>query len=125
MFRLDLEHTGARGTEDLLGGPELKWKFDTGGSVESSPTVVGGVVYVGTFNRALFALDADTGEIRWRFPVGGLLRASPSVVNGVVYFGPASAGKALAAAAARGGAAAGLRPAVAKAARAGRAASGT
>ena len=87
MFRLNLQHTGAHGERGLLDSPTLRWRFFTGGTVESSPTVVDGVVYEGTFDLNLFALDAATGEVRWRFPVGGLLRASPSVVGGVVYFG--------------------------------------
>ena len=87
MFRLNLEHTGTRGTDVPPGIPRVLWEFNTGGIVESSPTVAGGAVYEGTFNNALFALDAATGELRWRFPVGGLLRASPSVVDDTVYFG--------------------------------------
>ena len=87
MFRLDLRHTAALGVGDLELNPQLVWRFNTGDVVESSPAVVDGVLYEGTFNRALFALDVDTGQELWRFPVGGLLRASPAVVDGTVYFG--------------------------------------
>jgi hypothetical protein len=86
MFRLDLRHTGARG-EPFSGAPLLKWQVSTGGTVESSPALVGDVVYVGTFNNALLALDKQTGDELWRFPVGGLLRASPSIVDGTIFFG--------------------------------------
>ncbi|MCH9037317.1 MAG: PQQ-like beta-propeller repeat protein, partial [Chloroflexi bacterium] len=87
MFRQNLQHTGAVGDSGLGQDPTLRWKLDTGGVVESSPAVVDGVLYQGTFNLSLLALDASTGRPLWRFPVGGLLRASPSVADGVVYFG--------------------------------------
>jgi hypothetical protein len=71
VFRLNSQHTAARGLA-LTDEPVLRWSFDTGGTVESSPGVVNGAVYVGTFNLNL---------------VGGLLRASPAVVGDTVYFG--------------------------------------
>ncbi len=77
MFRLGPEHQGAGGDKGVITAPVLRWRYDTGGTVESSPAVVDGVLYQGTFNRALFALDAESGAERWRFPVGGLVRASP------------------------------------------------
>jgi hypothetical protein len=87
MFRLNTSHGGAFASSDLTTRPTQVWRFDTGGIVESSPAVVGGILYAGTFNNRLFAIDAATGEQKWEFRVGGLLRASPSVVHGVVFFG--------------------------------------
>ena len=86
-FRGGPLHTGATPDARPLQQPELVWTFDTGGTVESSPSVVDGRLYCGTFNNHLFALDAETGEELWRFGVDGLVRASPSVVDGRVYFG--------------------------------------
>ncbi len=40
-----------------LGGTEL-WSFSTGHDVRSSPVVVDGVVYVGSFDNSLYAVDA-------------------------------------------------------------------
>jgi eukaryotic-like serine/threonine-protein kinase len=54
---------------------------------ESSPAVVGGVVYVGCGDGNLYALDAATGELRWKFATGEVVHSSPAVVDGVVYFG--------------------------------------
>ena len=81
-FRLATSRVGTTGS--ATGTPEPAWTFDTGGVVESSPAIVDGVVYVGTFAGRLHALDAATGAELWAFPVGGLLRASPSVIDGVV-----------------------------------------
>ena len=90
MFRLNLAHTAAIGNQEITNEPQLLWKYDTGDVVESSPAIVDGVLFAGTFNQALLALDAATGKEIWRFPVGGLLRASPAVVihvdKGVFFF---------------------------------------
>lgn len=48
-----------------------RWQFHTGNTVHSSPTVVNGVVYVGSWDDYLYAVDAATGTQRWRFPTGG------------------------------------------------------
>jgi halocyanin-like protein len=88
----------ADSTERLPAGEEY-WSFETGGFVGSSPTVVDGTLYVGSEDRHLYALDAETGEEQWRFRVGenpnrigrGMkgagIRSSPQVVDGSVYFG--------------------------------------
>ncbi|MFT7537730.1 MAG: outer membrane protein assembly factor BamB, partial [Hyphomicrobiaceae bacterium] len=86
-FRGGPLHPGSVRASGGIQEPRQVWEFDTGGAVESSPTVVDGALYVGTFANHLFALDAMDGEERWRFPVGGLVRASPSVAYGLVYFG--------------------------------------
>jgi outer membrane protein assembly factor BamB len=38
--------------------PTVLWSFTTGGAVDSSPAVVGGVVYVGSDDHQVYALDA-------------------------------------------------------------------
>ncbi|MFT7464736.1 MAG: outer membrane protein assembly factor BamB, partial [Pseudohongiellaceae bacterium] len=86
-FRGGPTHSGAAESAQPLHNPTLAWSFDTGGTIESSPTVAEGLVFCGTFDNHLFALDAATGAERWRFAVDGLVRASPSVVDGRVYFG--------------------------------------
>jgi len=86
-FRLNNQHTAASGRGTVLEEPSLLWRFDTRGVVESSPAIVDDVLYVGTFNRAMYAIDIANGDEIWRFPVGGLLRSSASVVNDIVYFG--------------------------------------
>lgn len=86
-FRGGLQRTGVRGSPPAASGWRQAWRFETGGKVESSPTVVDGRVFVGSFSGALFALDARTGAEVWRFDTGALVRASPSLVDGTVFFG--------------------------------------
>jgi outer membrane protein assembly factor BamB len=87
MFRRDLAHTGNAGVNTTLPQGTLKWTFTAGGSIHSSPTVVDGVVYVGSRDGYLYALDAATGEKLWAFKTGSWVESSPAVVGGVVYCG--------------------------------------
>ncbi|MER5911896.1 PQQ-binding-like beta-propeller repeat protein, partial [Streptomyces sp. NPDC001982] len=64
-----------------------RWAFPTGSAVSSSPTVADGVVYVGSDDNNLYAVDARTGKKRWAFPTGSAVSSSPTVADGVVYVG--------------------------------------
>jgi len=63
------------------------WSHTTGGMITSSPVVAGGVVYVGSYDGKLYALDAMTGARKWNYTTGGLIDSSPAVADGVVYVG--------------------------------------
>jgi outer membrane protein assembly factor BamB len=69
------------------GGSKQRWAFRTGGSVFSTPAVADGVVYVGSDDNHLYAVDAVTGKKRWAFRTGSGVESSPAVVGGVVYVG--------------------------------------
>jgi outer membrane protein assembly factor BamB len=53
----------------------------------SSPAVVDGVVYVGSSDGHLYALDAASGALRWKQPSGDVVHASPAVAGGLVVVG--------------------------------------
>ena len=59
----------------------------TRNGVFSSPAVVGGVVYVGSFDSKVYALNASSGAFIWSYTTGGAVSSSPAVVGGVVYVG--------------------------------------
>src|SRR5262249_14494252 len=44
-----------------------KWEFATDGLVTSSPIVANGIVYFGSGDHHLYALDAASGQQRWSF----------------------------------------------------------
>jgi len=45
------------------------------------------VVYVGSFDRSLYAVNPRTGAKIWSFPTGGSVFSSPTVTDGLVYAG--------------------------------------
>jgi outer membrane protein assembly factor BamB len=54
---------------DVASGRE-RWRFETAGSVSSSPCFAEGIVYVASRDRCLYAVAADSGQLRWRFTMG-------------------------------------------------------
>lgn len=89
----------------------IRWKFSTGGERRfeakglhgmlpatqtiadpfdvylSSPTVTDGLVYFGSGDGNVYALDAATGSLRWKYQTGDVVHASPAVSDGAVYVG--------------------------------------
>ena len=92
QFRADLTHSGFQSRETTIGTNNVaslasKWTTPTGGPIDSSPAVVNGVVYIGSQDAKVYALDAATGAITWTTTTGGPIDSSPAVANGVVYIG--------------------------------------
>ena len=83
----DVLPSGSGGVAQPKPSASPVWQFSTGGSVVPAPTVSGGVVYAGSDDNHVYALDASTGELLWSFATGGAVRASPTVSDGVVYAG--------------------------------------
>jgi outer membrane protein assembly factor BamB len=83
MFRADPTHssTAAVGPSNLT----VAWKFTSDGSVISSPTVDNGIVYVGSQDKNVYALNALNGDLIWKFATGGSIEDSAAVANGMVY----------------------------------------
>ena len=89
QFRYNAQHTGDYGpvAGSNMSKGLLTWSFTTGSVVLSSPTVVDGVVYVGSEDNNTYALNATTGAKVWNYTTGGGVDSSTAVVNGVVYVG--------------------------------------
>jgi hypothetical protein len=92
QFRKRPIHDGHNFGENVLspatvGGLSLLWKYATSGEVVSSPAVSNSVVYVGSGDYNLYALNASTGARLWKYPTGAFEVSSPAVANGVVYVG--------------------------------------
>ena len=90
------------GVFDEPGGPPLPddsllWHYETGNPGEwviVSPTLTDGVVYAGSYEGFVYALDAETGELLWKFetendrnlpPEVALVNPPPKAAGGIVY----------------------------------------
>jgi outer membrane protein assembly factor BamB len=69
-----------------VGSLNLKWSYTTGGAVSSS-AVAHGVVYIGSGDGNVYALNASTGAKLWSYTTGNIVSSSPAVAHGVVYVG--------------------------------------
>jgi outer membrane protein assembly factor BamB len=63
------------------------WNFTGKGNFHSSPAVVNGVVYIGSFDKNVYALNASTGQKIWNYTTGNNIFSSPAVAEGIVYIG--------------------------------------
>ena len=87
MFRGDPQHTGVYDNGGINPDGILVWEFTTGSGIDSSPVVSNGVVYTGSNDNNIYALDAATGVKIWNYTTEGPIFSSPAVVNGIVYIG--------------------------------------
>jgi outer membrane protein assembly factor BamB len=97
MFGYDTQRTHFNPSEHLLSPSTITslkphWTANIGTGIAetffpSSPAVAHGVIYVGSWDHKLYALDTNTGKILWSAQTGDHITSSPAVVNGVVYVG--------------------------------------
>ncbi|ELZ50787.1 pyrrolo-quinoline quinone [Halorubrum coriense DSM 10284] len=64
-----------------------RWVFETGDSIQSSPTVVDGTAFIGSKDEHLYAVNVETGDQQWAFETDGWVNSSPAVVDGIDFFG--------------------------------------
>jgi len=62
------------------------WRFPAG-AIESSPLLVKNVLYFGSWDHHLYALDVRTHRLRWRFLADDELNSSAAYAHGTVYIG--------------------------------------
>lgn len=80
MYRGDASHTGTYRTTvpgHYFAG--LQWRYQSAGAVRSSPVVANGVLYVGSSDGYVYAIDAQSGTLRWRFNAGSAVTSSPAL----------------------------------------------
>ena len=70
---------------DAETGEEL-WRFRTG-VTESPPLLVDGVVYFGSWDKKMYALDAKTHRVKWTFATGDKIKDAAAYADGTIYFG--------------------------------------
>jgi len=71
----------------LGGNFELAWKFGTKDAILSSPVVSDGIVYFGSMDQSVYAVDTAGGKKRWSFSTEDAVEAPPLVFQGRVYVG--------------------------------------
>src|ERR1051325_3149387 len=85
-FHGDAARTGvypAAGPQQLNG---TKWTFKTDGPIIGSPAIANGVVYNGSTDGNMYALDQETGKQKWKFKTfaSRQITSSPASANGLV-----------------------------------------
>ena len=92
QFHDTADHAGVNASETAIGVANaaslaFDWSYATAAPITGSPTVSGGVAYIGSGDGKLYALDSKTGALKWSYATGAGVNAAPAVSGGVVYFG--------------------------------------
>ncbi|MDS0281873.1 PQQ-binding-like beta-propeller repeat protein [Haloarcula onubensis] len=93
QFSYDAANTGhAPANTGPVGDIGERWSFQTDWRNTSSPAVVNGTIYVGSYELSysdgcVYALTAEDGAEQWAFETGNAVRSSPAVADGTVYVG--------------------------------------
>jgi outer membrane protein assembly factor BamB len=66
---------------------EIKWIYETNSIISSSPAVYAGVLYTGTLDGTIYAIDISKGEKKWSLHTGGLCASSPVIYGGMLFIG--------------------------------------
>jgi outer membrane protein assembly factor BamB len=90
-FHFDGTNNRVNPYETILGSGNVsqlsnRWTATTTGTIESSPAVVDGIVYVGT-GEGLIAINTATGSELWSATTSKAIRTAPEVSHGMVYVG--------------------------------------
>lgn len=86
MFMNNEQHSGFYKSPSVLKTPNTLWKVKTEGQVISSPVVVDKVLYVGSGDQNLYAIDAISGAVKWQYKTDGAIPTTPVISNGKVLF---------------------------------------
>lgn len=91
IYVASLDHTLY--ARDRASGEPL-WEQDLGAMLAGTPAVADGVLYIGTFNKEVVALDVSGRRPveKWRAPAENAVWGGPTVRDGVVYFSDLSGG---------------------------------
>ena len=61
------------------------WHFTAGDAITAMPSLLDGLLYIGSDDGALYALDASSGIVRWAFATDSAITAPAIVDSGIVY----------------------------------------
>ncbi len=68
-------------------GGEPVWSFPTGDRIWSTPTIHNGVVYFGSHDNNIYAVNVQDGTEEWRLTTGGAVAGKPLIFRDMVVVG--------------------------------------
>lgn len=63
------------------------WTFKCEDEIRGTPTFHDGVVYIGSYDHNLYALNATNGEFIWKYAADGGIVSKPAIHESKAYFG--------------------------------------
>lgn len=97
LYALNLSYSAAELTADENGGKTLVaapvWNLDLGTAVVSNPVLEDGILYVGTVNGVLYAIDVESHSVLWQFKEEdefASIWGTPVLTSDAIFFGDES-----------------------------------
>jgi hypothetical protein len=87
MYRGGAARTGVAYSLGPAGPPVELWKLKVGDGPCTAPVVLGGVVYFGSVDGHLYAVDVAAGVLKWKFFAEDWVDQPPAMASGMVFFG--------------------------------------
>ena len=72
---------------DAERGGNALWTFRTGSKIWSTPVIKNGIVYFGSHDNHIYAVNVLDGAEEWRFKTGGVVAGKPLLFDGLVVVG--------------------------------------
>jgi len=72
---------------DALTGDAIAQPFQAEDKIWTAPTVGEDTLYIGSFDKNLYAISAADGSPKWQFQAGGAVSSAPLLSDGTVYIG--------------------------------------
>lgn len=60
---------------------DVRWKFKFEEEIRSSPTVYQGLLFVGSYDNNLWALNVENGQFRWKYATDGGVAVTPAIAE--------------------------------------------
>ena len=74
-------------TVNLSHSARCRWQFLCEDEIRGTPALDEDIVYIGSMDHNMYALDAATGQFIWKYPTKGAVVSKPAVRDHLVYFG--------------------------------------
>lgn len=92
MFQFDAGKTGYNPNASIpTEQVGQQWRTSTLGEVVASPVIANGMVFVGSRDGKVYAMDQEDGSKQWEYNIGEPIEATPAISDGSIYIGTTEA----------------------------------
>lgn len=65
----------------------VRWSYRAGAAIVGTPSIAGGLAFVGDLQGTMYALEMESGRLRWRYDSGAPIYGNAAAANGMIFFG--------------------------------------
>lgn len=84
-FRIDELNSGFINYNNQFTDIDLKWKFESGDFLISSPITLGNTVFIASCDGFLYSLNIDSKILNWKFKTHGQILSTPLIFSDSIY----------------------------------------